>query len=154
MAAMNTAIRLARVTGLAAALWLGSAEAQEAGRWDTLEAIHQIENPHDSARPGKFGELGAYQFRETTWRMHTAEPFARALDRKVSDEVAVLHYEWLRRGLERNGLPVTTYNVALAWNAGLGAVVRGRVPASTHRYAERARNLAEDMGRRRLVAGR
>src|SRR2546430_6926225 len=33
----------------------------------TLEAIHNLENPRDLTRPGPRGELGAYQFRESTW---------------------------------------------------------------------------------------
>lgn len=116
---------------------------QAAGRWATLEAIHQIENPMELTRRGAHGELGAYQFRETTWRMHTNEPFSRALDRAKSDMVAVRHYEWLKKGLERAGLVPTPYNIALAWNGGLDAVVQGRSVAGTHDYARRAVNLAQ-----------
>jgi len=124
-----------------------------AGRWATLEAIHQIENPRELTRPGTRGELGAYQFRETTWRMHSSQPFSRALDRAQSDRVAVQHYEWLKKGLERAGLPVTPYNIALAWNGGLEAVVLGRVVAASHDYARRAETLAEIYdGRRNAVA--
>lgn len=127
--------------------------ASAAGRWATLEAIHQIENPRELTRPGTRGELGAYQFRETTWRMHSSQPFARALDRAQSDRVAVQHYEWLKKGLERAGLPVTPYNIALAWNGGLEAVVLGRVVAASHDYARRAETLAEIYdGRRNAVA--
>jgi hypothetical protein len=111
-------------------------------RWATLEAIHQLENPRNVTTPGRFGELGAYQFRESTWRMHTAIPFARALERKVSDDVAVKHYEWLKSRLVSAGLPATCYNIALAWNGGIEAVVLGRSPAVAHDYAERAANLA------------
>lgn len=151
MAAVKTAIKLLgffRPQCLAAVAFVSafySTSALGAERWATLEAIHWIENPHDSTRPGRFGELGAYQFREVTWRMHSSVPFKRAVDRSVSDEVALRHYEWLKCGLERNGLTVTTYNIAMAWNAGLGAVVRGRVPASTRDYAERATNIAEGL---------
>jgi hypothetical protein len=116
--------------------------ARASARWATLEAIHQLENPHDRPTPGPCGELGAYQFRESTWRMHTSTPFARALDRRASDDVAVKHYEWLKRGLERAGVPVTPYYIALAWNGGLSAVVHGRSPRVACDYAERAANLA------------
>ena len=121
-------------------------------RWETLEAIHWIENPYDSVRPGPFGELGAYQFREVTWRSYTTVPFVRALDRHASDDVAVRHYEWLKSGLMRNGLPATTYNIALAWNGGLAATVRGSVPASSRDYAERVTNIAQGLRRAQVAS--
>ncbi|HTZ20148.1 MAG TPA: hypothetical protein VMC06_04630 [Opitutaceae bacterium] len=115
---------------------------QRMDREATLEAIHQVENPRDLQRAGPAGELGAYQFRRETWQMHTARPFYEALDRQASDEVAARHFEWLRRGLVRGGYAPTTYNIALAWNAGLGAVLHQRAPARSHFYAERVVNLA------------
>jgi hypothetical protein len=134
---------LARVaTTLCAMLLLSVAAARASIRWATLEAIHQLENPNNSPRPGPFGELGAYQFRASTWRMHTKMPFERALDRQVSDLVAVEHYEWLKRGLEEARIPVTPYNIALAWNGGLNAVIAGTSPRVAHDYAKRASNLA------------
>jgi hypothetical protein len=108
----------------------------------TLEAIHKLENPRNLTKPGPHGELGAYQFRSTTWRMHTSIPFERALDRAVSDSVAIRHYEWLKRGLEKARIPATPYNIALAWNGGLGAVISGKSPRVAHYYAQRAVNLA------------
>ena len=123
-------------------------------RWETLEAIHWIENPHDSVRPGPCGELGAYQFRATTWRMHTTTPFSSAIDRPTSDVVAVQHYEWLKNKLEAARIPATTYNIALAWNSGLDAVTRKSSPARSHDYAQRASNLAAslDAERSQIVA--
>ncbi len=123
-------------------------------RWETLQAIHWVENPHDSLKPGPCGELGAYQFREGTWRMHTQVPFRQAIDRKHADAVAIRHYEWIKRGLVRAGLPVTPYHVALAWNGGLSATLRGRVSAATRNYAERVNNLATQLGEKRLVQDR
>jgi hypothetical protein len=117
---------------------------QGAGVWATLEAIHQIENPRGVMRPGARGELGPYQFRAETWRMHTTVPFARAVERAESDLVAVKHYEWLSRGLARAGMETTPYNIALAWNGGLSATVNRRAPAAAHAYAQRAQNLAEE----------
>lgn len=118
-----------------------------AGQWATLEAIHCLENPRDLTRPGPKGELGAYQFREPTWRMHTAVPFAQAVDRRESDTVAALHYAWLCRGLTRAGLAATPYRIALAWNGGLTAAVKGRAPRVAHDYAQRAENLAAEFER-------
>ncbi len=123
-------------------------------RWETLEAIHWIENPRNSPRPGPYGELGAYQFREATWRMHTAVPFARALDRGASDDVAIRHYEWLKQGLVRNGLEATPYNIALAWNGGLSATVRGTVPFAARDYAERVLNIAQSLHHTQVASNR
>lgn len=128
-------------------LWLAAAvspiaNARDFDRSITLHAIHTLENPYNVTRPGPRGELGAYQFRESTWRRYTDEPFARALDRDLSDKVAVSHYEWLRAEFQRAGLPVTTYNIALAWNGGLTSVLTGRASKAAHDYAQRAENLA------------
>jgi len=123
-------------------------------RWETLEAIHWIENPHDTSRPGPMGELGAYQFRQATWRMYTTMPFARAVDRRASDDVAIRHYEWLKLGLMRNGLEPTPYNIALAWNGGLTATVRGTVRAATRDYAERVTNVALELHQTRVANNR
>jgi hypothetical protein len=123
-------------------------------RWEVLEAIHWIENPHDTARPGPCGELGAYQFRQSTWSTYTTAPFTRAVDRQVSDDVAIKHYEWLKRGLVRHGLDPTPYNIALAWNGGLTAAVRGSVPASARDYAERVTNVALELHKTRVASNR
>ncbi len=130
---------------LAAAAGLGllPCAAPAASRWETLQAIHLVENPTDKTSYGPRGELGAYQFRADTWRLHSRKPFRMALDRASSDEVAVLHYEWIRRGLSDAGIDANTYNIALAWNCGLGAVVGGRVPSVTYRYASQVKNLAD-----------
>jgi hypothetical protein len=135
--------------------WVGPAQAKAAApastRSDTLEAIHHIENPSDSPRPGRYGELGAYQFRRTTWRMYSKLPFERALDQEAADEVAVRHYEWLKSGLARNGWKQTPYNIALAWNGGLNAVVNGRTSAATRDYAQRVSNLVLELRSGSLV---
>lgn len=121
-------------------------------RTETLEAIHHVENPRDVRSPGRYGELGPYQFRRSTWRMHTDQPFERALEREASEQVAILHYEWIARGLRRNGIAVTPYTIALAWNGGLSATVRGRAPRSARSYAERVSNLAEEFRAERVAA--
>ena len=132
--------------------WVGVVAAGASERQATLEAIRNLENPRNLTRPGPRGELGPYQFRAATWRMHTALPFAQALDRETSDRVAVQHYEWIKRGLATARLPVTSYNIALAWNGGLAAAVAGKSPRVAHRYAERAANLAGAFGEEQRVA--
>jgi hypothetical protein len=121
-------------------------------RWETLQAINLVENPRNSPKPGAMGELGPYQFREGTWRMHTSKPFSMAVQREHADEIAVKHYEWLRRGLERNGLTANPYNIALAWNAGLSAVVNGRVGNRTRGYASQVVNLVDELNRNQMAA--
>ncbi len=123
-----------------------------ATRQITLEAIHQVENPRNVERPGPAGELGAYQFSRRTWSQHTKRPFSDALDRRWSDMVAALHHDWLCERLARNGLEPSVYNVALAWNAGLSATVRGRAPQRSHDYAVRVGNIAAELLKRSLVA--
>ena len=120
-------------------------------RAETLDAIHRVENPLNLTRPGKFGELGAYQFRIGTWKMHTDLPFENALNRAQAEEVAIKHYEWIKRGLARNGLPQTPYNIALAWNGGLGSVIRGRLTPGAKDYAERVSNLVTDLRSNRFA---
>ena len=134
------------------ALFVSVCDALASIRSATLEAIHQLENPRDLIRPGPRGELGAYQFRAATWRMHTTESFQRALDRQVSDLVAVRHYEWIKRGLESAGFSATPYNVALAWNGGLSAAIGGRAPRRAQDYAGRAANVAALLGGKEIVA--
>lgn len=117
-----------------------------------LQAIHSLENPRNLTRPGRHGELGAYQFRASTWKMHTKTPFYLAVNRMESDIVAVRHFEWLKRGLERARMPATPYNIALAWNSGLTAAVRGTAPRIAHDYAQRAANLTAAFANERRVA--
>ena len=139
---------------LLALVAFGSAHAVALPRAITLEAIHQIENPHNVARPGPCGELGAYQFRAMTWAQHSRRPFTDALERRWSDEVAGRHYDWLCERLAKNGLEASVYNVALAWNAGLTATVRGKAPKRSHDYAMRVGNIARDLHGRQLLAAR
>lgn len=136
------------------AFWCGlmASSGRASMRVETLKAINSVENPRNTLRPGKYGELGPYQFRAGTWRMHTAKPFHRATDPKLSEEVAIRHYEWLRRGLIRNEVEPTPYNIALAWNAGLTAVVRRKASRSAHDYAQRVSNLVQDFTMVRVAA--
>ena len=133
---------------------LASPALRASERWETLEAIHWIENPRDSAQPGPCGELGAYQFREATWHKYTTLPFARAVERPVSDDVAIRHYEWLKQGLVQHGLAPSPYNIALAWNGGLSAAVRGSVRATTRDYAERVTNIAQSLHQSQVASNR
>ncbi len=134
----------------AAALALPAMGASE--RAETLRAINWVENPTNHTRPGSRGELGPYQFMPQTWRLHTRTPFSRAVLREQADAVAVRHYEWIKDGLRDVGIDPNPYNIALAWNCGLGAVKSGRIPAVSYRYAERVQNLVEQQRARRQAA--
>lgn len=119
-------------------------------RWETLRAINWVENPTNHTRAGRFGELGPYQFRSTTWRMHTGKSFQMAVQREAADEVAVKHYEWIKRNLENAGVNPSTFNIAMAWNSGVGNVVNGRSPKVSRNYAQRVVNLVNTMKRRQI----
>jgi hypothetical protein len=116
-------------------------------RWETLRAINWVENPTNHSRAGRFGELGPYQFRAGTWRMHTKKPFRLATQRETADEVAIKHYEWIKENLERAGVDANPFNIAMAWNTGVGNVVNGRVPSVSYDYAERVTNLVQTFKR-------
>lgn len=116
-------------------------------RWETLRAINLVENPTNQTGYGSKGELGPYQFRSSTWRMHTSKSFRMANDRATADQVAVQHYEWIAARLKAAGIDANSYNIALAWNCGLSAVVSGRIPMQSYHYAERVNNLASDFRR-------
>jgi hypothetical protein len=114
-------------------------------RWETLRAINWVENPTNQTQVGRFGELGPYQFRPGTWRMHTDKPFRQAIQREAADEVAVKHYEWIKRSFQKAGVEPNVFNIAMAWNCGVEAVLSGRAPTVSYHYAERVSNLVESL---------
>jgi len=119
-------------------------KARADDRWETLRAINWVENPTNHSRMGRFGELGPYQFRPATWRMHTRKSFSLATQRETADEVAVMHYEWIKHSLEKAGVDASAFNIAMAWNTGVDNVVNGRAPAVSYDYAERVTNLVHN----------
>jgi hypothetical protein len=121
-------------------------------RAETLRAINWVENPTNHTRRGSRGELGPYQFMPQTWRLHTRAPFSQAVVREQADAIAAKHYEWLKDGLRDAGIDPNPYNIALAWNCGLGAVKSGRIPAVSYGYAERVQNLVEQQRAGRQAA--
>ncbi len=120
-------------------------------RWETLRAINWVENPTNHTRMGRFGELGPYQFRPATWRMHTRKPFQMAIQREAADEVAVIHYEWIKDRLQAAGVNASTFNIAMAWNTGVDNVINGRAPSVSYNYAERVVNLVHTFHQRALA---
>ena len=118
-------------------------KAGASDRWETLRAINCVENPTNQTQVGRFGELGPYQFRPATWRMHTDKPFRLAVQRTTADEVAIKHYEWIKHMFEKAGVEPSAFNIAMAWNCGVEAVISGRVPTVTYAYAQRVTNLVD-----------
>ncbi len=104
----------------------------------------RIVETRDQLHPprGKLGERGPYQFRRSTWRMHTSSSFDLAENRAVANKVAKRHYQWIQEQLLANGIEPSPYHVAMAWNAGVNAVIRGQVPAVARDYATRVLNIA------------
>ena len=136
-----------------ASIFAFTLKAGASDRWETLRAINWVENPTNQTKVGRFGELGPYQFRPATWRMHTDKPFRLAIMREEADAVAIKHYEWIKRSFEEAGIEVNPFNIALAWNSGVDAVLSGRSPSASYNYAARVTNLVEtfEEGRRELV---
>jgi len=116
-------------------------------RWETLRAINWVENPTNHTRMGRFGELGPYQFRAATWRMHTNKSFQLANQREAADAVAIQHYEWIKRALVKAGIDASPFNIAMAWNTGVDNVLNGRAPSVSYDYAERVTNLVHTFKR-------
>ena len=114
-----------------------------AGTDAVLRGIRIVETQDQSHPPrGKLGERGPYQFRRSTWRMHTSSSFDLAENREVANTVAKRHYAWIETQLRANRVEPSSYNVALAWNAGVNAVIRGSAPAVANDYATRVLNIA------------
>ncbi|MFT3781823.1 MAG: hypothetical protein QM790_07380 [Nibricoccus sp.] len=137
---MKTALTLLIVVTLTA--------SGRAGTSAVLRGIRIVETQDQLHPPrGKLGERGPYQFRRSTWRMHTQSSFDLAENREVSNTVARRHYAWIQTQLEANGVAPSPYNIALAWNAGVNAVIRGSAPAVAHDYASRVLNIAAEIAR-------
>jgi hypothetical protein len=149
---MNNDRHILRFGLLLAAIAVTGSTVRASERWETLQAINLVENPQNSTRIGPHGERGPYQFRRATWRMYTTRPFALAVQRQDADDVAVQHYEWIRRNLQSNGIVPTPYKIALVWNAGLDQVLNDRAPAAAYAYAEQVANLVASFRAERLAA--
>ncbi len=103
-----------------------------------LAAIKQVEGVRDPAKVGPAGELGFYRITPAVWVQHSRQPFSLcATMPAIEAAVALQHVKWLREHLR----DPSDYRVALAWNAGLSAVNRGREPARSRDYARRVVNL-------------
>ena len=120
----------------------GTAEAIDDAAF--LTAVAQVEG-NSTIHVGANGERSRWQFRGTTWYSYSTRPFytASLTDAESLNEqyrVARLHLQWLKNHLPRPTVP----RLAMAWNAGRGAVMAGDISKATRDYARRVQNLYDE----------
>jgi hypothetical protein len=117
-----------------------------------LEAIRSVEH-WDGRSVGASGERGPWQMTRDTWRQFSHHPFHWAGGRgkwffEEQRAVAYRYLLWIETQFEHANHPITPYSLALAWTAGVNAVLHNeprRPSRAKHDYAERAENLYRDM---------
>ncbi|MFA7266035.1 MAG: lytic transglycosylase domain-containing protein [Candidatus Nanopelagicales bacterium] len=92
-----------------------------------LRAVALVESADNAHAVGAAGERGRFQI----------TPAVAAVCGGYGDPSAVRWERQLERELLAAGIDPLPFNVALAWNAGPGAVKRGTVPESSYDYARR-----------------
>lgn len=112
---------------------------------DRLLAVIPLVEGATATTIGRAGERGPWQLTAAVWHQHSNRPFWWASSSLPNHQeegwrVAFAHVAWLEAQVERP----TLYRIALAWNAGVGAVNRCRVTDAQAGYAARVRNLAEE----------
>jgi len=107
-----------------------------------LKAVSMVETGGDPRAVGRHGERGEFAMTPAVvascggFGEHEAEKYAR----------------WLERQLVVAGVSPQPFNLALAWNAGAGAVLASRAPAASYDYALRVRNLFEQLNQQEAYA--
>lgn len=109
-----------------------------------LWAIAQVETPAGvPLAPGPAGESGRWQLTRAV-RMDRAKDL-KAVGAAVNDEaLARAHLLWLEREFRKIGVKPSPFQLALAWNAGFGAALRGEVQPRHYDFAWRVSNLVEE----------
>jgi hypothetical protein len=109
-----------------------------------LKAIVQVESRGDYSKFGAGGEAGIYQIAPKTWAQYSSQSIKVASTKAgqvESERVAKAHYDMIVVFFKKKNIEVNVYNIALAWNAGVGRVSRDDL-ASRHRsYAKRVNSL-------------
>lgn len=108
-----------------------------------LQSVGSVESRNRPWVIGPFGEVTQYQVMPQIWRFHTRLPISRASDPAAGLTVAQRHLSQLERELRSFGVPVTPYNLALAWRAGSPAVARNSASAAQRDHAQRIVNTYE-----------
>lgn len=96
-----------------------------------LRAVALVESGDNHAAVGALGERGQFQM----------TPAVVASSGGYGQHAAEKHLRLLEKQLLAAGVSVQPFNLALAWNAGIGAVQRGQAPMAAYDYALRVRNL-------------
>lgn len=102
-----------------------------------LKAISLVESGGRDDVVGRHGELGRFQM----------TPAVVASCGGYREREALRNLRLIERQFEHAGIAPLPFNVALAWNAGLGAVQRGRAPVASYDYARRVCNTLERLER-------
>lgn len=117
--------------------------APEPINWNKLvDAIATVEN---TPGRGKHGERSPWQFTYAVWALHTSVSFSYAdvgsvLARAEQRRVAISHAQFIATSIDNP----TPYRIALAWNAGIAAVLHNRFTDASAEYAKRVRNVYEE----------
>jgi hypothetical protein len=104
-----------------------------------LTAISMVETGGDKNAVGSRGERGEFAMIPSVVAQHGG------YTRKDAESHAVL----VQKRLVANKIDPNPFNIALAWNAGIGAVIRGNAPVKSYQYAVRVNNLYESITRGR-----
>lgn len=109
-----------------------------------LQSVGSVESRNRYWVVGPCGEVTQFQLMPRIWRFHTSAPISRASsDPAIGLTVASRHLKQLETELRAFGLPVTPYNLALAWRAGSPAVASNRTSAAQRDHAQRIVNTYE-----------
>ncbi len=108
-----------------------------------LQSVGSVESRNRYWVVGPCGEVTQFQLMPRIWRFHTSLPISRASDPAIGLTVAQRHLSQLERELRVLGVPVTPYNLALAWRAGSPAVAANTASASQRDHAQRIVNTYE-----------
>lgn len=123
---------------------VGFAQAKaEPINWNKLaDAIATVEN---TPGRGKHGERSPWQFTHAVWALHSGMSFSYAdvesvQARAEQRRVAIAHAQYIATSIDNP----TPYRIALAWNAGIAAVLHNTFSDASVGYAKRVRNVYEE----------
>ena len=107
-----------------------------------LAAIAAVETGNRDDAIGPHGEVSRYGIKPANWQLITDQPLSRASDPKFAHQVALAWLWALKYDLERDGVAVSPYTLALAWRFGpSSAVLRSFLPKSDKSYGVRVERL-------------
>ena len=125
---------------------VGLARAAEPTDFNRLvDAIATVEN---TPGRGKHGERSPWQITHAVWTSYSSLPFSYAdvdsiTARAEQRGVAMQHARYIASIINNP----TPYRIALAWNAGIGAVLHNTFSDASVSYAKRVRNVYEEAGK-------